>query len=218
MSRRRNKLLLVEGAKDKRVIPYLMEKNGVDWPRGGEPVSIEIIGSNKLAKSDAAAFYKQPELEKLGIILDADSDAEATWRNIAELFGTHVPEFPRDVVVDGFISKPTQENIRFGVWIMPDNRSRGMLETFLHFLVRNEHDQLWQHACDATDKASENFAAPYKPVHVDKARIHTYLAWQDEPGAQLHEAVNYAILDPLSPYCQPFVTWFKTLFDLDAKP
>jgi hypothetical protein len=194
-----------------------MEKNGVVWPRGGEPVNIEIIGSNELAKSDAAAYYKQPELEIFGIILDADSDAEARWLKVTELFGAYVPKFPKEVVVEGFISEPTPEGIRFGAWIMPDNRSRGMLETFLHFLVRNEHVQLWQHACDATDKASSNHSAPYKSVHVDKARIHTYLAWQDEPGCQLHEAVNYAILDPLSPYCQPFVTWFKTLFDLNNK-
>lgn len=216
MSRKSNKLLLVEGAKDKRVIPYLMEKNGISWPRGAEPVNIEMIGSNELAPPDASAYYKQPDLEAIGIILDADTNAEAEWLKVAHLFGAHVPNIPKTCSPLGFVSDLTPDGIRFGAWIMPDNQSRGMLETFLHFLVRSEHQQLWRHACDSADKAKNSYAAPYKSVHIDKARIHTFLAWQDEPGNQLHEAINYAILDPVSPYCQPFVNWFSKLFDLQT--
>ena len=35
------KKLLVEGASEKRVIPELMEKNGVDWPNHQIPVWID---------------------------------------------------------------------------------------------------------------------------------------------------------------------------------
>ena len=217
MSRNSKKLLLVEGEKDKRVVPYLMEKNGIAWTRGLEPVNIKAIGGNELTKADAAAYYKQSELEVLGIILDADSDIDATWKKLTELFGPHVPEFPKEVVVEGFIAKPTADGVTFGAWIMPDNQSRGMLETFLHFLVRAEHKELWQYACEATGRASTRYSAPFKSVQIDKARIHTYLAWQDEPGAQLHEAINYAILDPQLPYSLPFVTWFKRLYGLSSE-
>ena len=208
-ARQIQKLLLVEGAKDRRIFPYLLERNGVPWPKGNEPVSINDIGGNELSTADASVFYKQPELEILGIVLDADLDVDATWIKVTQLFGAHVPKLPEKAMIDGFISELTPEGVRFGAWIMPDNQSRGMLETFLRYLVRIEHEQLWQHACDATDTARLNHSAPYKSVHLDKARIHTFLAWQDEPGAQLHEAINYAILDPVSPYCKPFVTCLK---------
>lgn len=46
----------------------------------------------------------------------------------------------------------------------------------------------------------------------DKARIHSWLAWQREPGKQLHEAVAHRTLDARSPQAGPFVDWFRRLF------
>lgn len=31
--------------------------------------------------------------------------------------------------------------------------------------------------------------APYRQTHRDKAELHTWLAWQDPPGLQVHLAV-----------------------------
>ena len=56
--------------------------------------------------------------------------------------------------------------------------------------------------------------APFLPNHRDKALIHTWLAWQDEPGRQLHDAVKHAMLDPTLPYAAPFLAWFKELYEL----
>ncbi|MEH1784090.1 MAG: DUF3226 domain-containing protein [Nostoc sp.] len=46
------------------------------------------------------------------------------------------------------------------------------------------------------------------------AKIYTWLAWQEEPGRQLHQAIKYGILNPEHPKAQTFVTWFKTLYEL----
>ena len=54
--------------------------------------------------------------------------------------------------------------------------------------------------------------ASFKDVHRRKAEIHTWLAWQDEPGKQLHEAVHHRVLDPEKPESRPFVGWFRRLF------
>ena len=52
----------------------------------------------------------------------------------------------------------------------------------------------------------------FKDVHKTKAVIHTWLAWQDEPGPQLHEAVKHRVLDPKKPESRAFVDWFRRLF------
>jgi hypothetical protein len=96
---------------------------------------------------------------------------------------------------------------------MPDNRLRGMLETFLAYLVPDTSQPLWQQAVKAFEEA-QRLGAPCKVAHTDKAKIHTWLAWQDPPGRQLHNAVMERILDPTSPYARGFVNWFRLLYNI----
>ena len=105
-----------------------------------------------------------------------------------------------------------QDGLRLGVWLMPDNRSSGMLETLLLDLLPSD-DGLLAYSETVCKEAKEK-GAPYKDVHSDKAHIHTWLAWQDEPGAQLHEAVQRRILCPASPKSRPFVKWLRDLFGI----
>ena len=69
--------LLVEGGADKRVIPYLMEANGVEWPRGNEPVMIHDQGSVEeiLSPGVIQAELRSTRLEALGVVVDPDQDA-----------------------------------------------------------------------------------------------------------------------------------------------
>ncbi len=97
--------------------------------------------------------------------------------------------------------------------MMPDNQDRGMLETFLKFLLPNEDEGLWQLTEQACQQAIEN-GAPFKGYHTDKAKIHTWLAWQNPPGRQLHNAIMEQILNPTSPEAAPFVKWFTDLFEV----
>lgn len=55
---------------------------------------------------------------------------------------------------------------------------------------------------------------PWKDVHADKAEMHTWLAWQDPPGLQLHEAVLNQLLDVQAPLAQAFVGWMRRLYEL----
>ena len=100
---------------------------------------------------------------------------------------------------------------RFGVWIMPDNRFHGMLEDLLIRLIPEESGLLYGLARNCVVEAARN-GASFKDVHQTKAEIHTWLAWQDEPGAQLHEAVKHRVLDARKPESRPFVDWFRRLF------
>ena len=214
MPKSQAKKLLVEGEKDKRVFPYLMEANGIDWPKGNEPVDIKPLGSKAVRKADVTGELVATGLRIMGLILDADDDANATWDKVKGWLQALFPDMPENIPPSGFVSSTNAADLKLGVWIMPDNQSHGMLETFLMFLAPTPDDSLVKYAATARDQAKKKWKAPFKDAHADKAKIHTWLAWQDEPGPQLHEAVDRRVLDPTSPHSKPFVTWFRKLFEL----
>lgn len=72
-----SKKLLVEGDTDKRVIPYLMEANGVAWgPRDAPVVFIQPHGGidELLTRRVIENELKASGLEALGILVDANGD------------------------------------------------------------------------------------------------------------------------------------------------
>jgi hypothetical protein len=144
-------------------------------------------------------------------MIDANGDAEARFNQIRARCKSQFPSMPQSLP-DGGLIHTNDDGGKLGVWLMPDNQSHGMLETFLMFLAPAE-DNVVRYAEKAC-RTARRVGAPYKSVHLDKARIHTWLAWQDEPGAQLHQAVKERILDSRSPHAVPFVTWFRDLFEV----
>jgi len=177
-------LLLVEGATEKRAIPELVEANGILWEKSTGKYIVYI--------------------DELGGV---DQKKEVK---------SFIPDLPLDLPPQGLVHNTFKKNekpVKFGVWIMPDNKTEGMLETFLAYLVKDESEALWQYSQQVVSEA-KNQGANYKPTHIDKANIHTWLAWQDEPGNQLHIAVKKKILDPQHPKAQSFINWFKILYSL----
>ena len=202
----------MEGNTDKRVVPYLMEANGVEWPEADPPVFIEPYhGVNEILKPEVIeAEMKASGLEALGVVVDANGDAAARWNQVSTWCGSEFAELPDQIPAEGLeivhFSGP-----RFGVWIMPDNRFTGMLEDFLVRLIPDDSRRLYELAQRCVAEASGN-GAPFRAVHRTKAEIHTWLAWQDEPAPQLHEAVEHQVLRPMRPESRPFVGWFRSLF------
>lgn len=94
---------------------------------------------------------------------------------------------------------------------MPNNQFSGMLEDFLVQLIPAESQNLYELAQNCVAQAKHN-GAPFKDSHRTKADIHTWLSWQDEPGKQLHQAVDHRVLDPGRPESRPFVEWFRNVF------
>lgn len=214
MSQRRTpRVLLVEGSDEFRVVPELLEQNGVDWGRRGEEiVRIEPADgvTNLLKPTFISGWAKASSLEALGLIVDADEDGIARWQQVRSSSLKTFEELPDQLPEEGLVHERA-DGLRFGVYLFPDNRSRGMLETFMTFLVRDEHEPLLTFADECVSDATEH-GAPYRSPHRDKARIHTWLAWQEPPGRQLHEAIKFSLLDPRSPHAAPFVAWFRRLF------
>jgi hypothetical protein len=80
-------------------------------------------------------------------------------------------------------------------------------------MIPEQGEYLWEYAQEVVREA-KNKGATFKESYIDKAEIYTWLAWQNEPGRQIHQAIKYNILNPNNPKVQGFINWFKELYDL----
>jgi hypothetical protein len=209
----KTRLLLVEGDDDKRVIPELIEKNGVVWTQDNPLIpDIHSCGGYSKLLNQIKTRLKESSLSQLGVIIDADDNPLGRWESIKNRCQVSIPNLPNELSEDGLICEVTKD-LKFGVWLMPDNFQGGMLETFLAYMIPNETETLWQFAQSSVQEAI-NRGAKLTEVQYDKANIYTWLAWQDPPGRQLHQAVKETVLDPTHPRAQKFVNWFKDLYEL----
>lgn len=179
------------------------------------PVDVRARGGvNELL--DVASLqleFKSSEAQILGLVFDANDDFAGRWTRVGSICLTEFPSFPEVVPGDGGVIVSNQDGRRLGVWIMPDNRSRGMTETFLQFLVPGSADALLKYAKEVVREARAR-GAPFRQHHLDKAVIHAWLAWQDPPGLAFGSAIVQNCLDSSSPYALPFVNWFRKLYHL----
>jgi hypothetical protein len=215
MSRVASNRMLVEGLEDQFCIIQLM-KHHITWPEDKTqcPVLIETGGSADeiLAKGFLSTKLKSSEVKTLGVVLDADEDCDGRWKHLRARCIELFPSLPTKLPSTGAIVE-NADSKRFGAWIMPDNVARGMLETFLRYLVRDQNQPVFVYAKEAI-AAAKQIGAPYSAVHVDKALIHTWLAWQDPPGEALGRALTRKTLDPHAEAAKPFIKWFVELYQI----
>ena len=210
-----SRVLLVEGKYDRFVIPELMEANGVNWGTRKKTIVFlrDYEGYQNLVDPEVISTELQASgLSALGIMIDADDNPTGRWQSVRNASLKSIPDLPETLPEDGLI-QTTPTGIRFGIWIMPDNKMRGMLETFLIYMIPTDSATLWQFAQAVTQEAKSQ-GAVFTDSHLDKANIYTWLAWQNPPGRQLHQAIMEHILHPNHPNAQKFVIWFKTLYGL----
>ncbi|MDJ0619195.1 MAG: hypothetical protein QNJ63_21050 [Calothrix sp. MO_192.B10] len=135
------KRLIVEGEQDKRVIPYFIEANGIPWGDTKENWIVEIKSSDGdqfINADEISTQLKASELTHLGLLVDADENPSGRWESVRNACLKSIPDFPKELPETGLIH--TTNGIKFGVWIMPDNRMRGMLETFLAYMIPDTSD------------------------------------------------------------------------------
>ncbi len=217
MSRRNPLRLLVEGDEDKRVIPNLVEANGVAWSDTAADAIVLIEAfdgvERLLAPGVIETELKQSGLRALGILIDANGDCENRWNRVRTRCTQAFSDLPSVLPREGLVATNV-DGLRLGVWIMPDNHSSGMIETFLsHLITSPTESAVLELAKQAMDDARDA-GASWKDAHEAKALIHTWLAWQDPPGQQLHLALLQRILNPLSPKSKDFIDWFRKLYQV----
>jgi len=215
----KEKVLLVEGKDEKLVIPELMKANGVDWGLEQSPIVFidDQNGFDNIVKPEVIATELLASgLVAIGIIFDADEKPKKDrWRSVRNicLKIESMPHLPEELPEEGLIVD-TLNGIKFGIWMMPDNKMRGMLETFLADIISEENQEIWEFAKHSVREAKIR-GAKIKSNHIDKANIYTWLAWQEKPAQQIGIAVKKkTIFDPTHPNAQKFVKWFKELYGL----
>ena len=93
---------------------------------------------------------------------------------------------------------------------MPDNQTKGILEDFLRFLVP-AGSRLFDHVTTSVATIPEG-ERRFSQLAEPKALIHTWLAWQEEPGKPMGTAITARYLDPNVAQVDVLVSWLKRLF------
>lgn len=241
MARDAGNVLLVEGRNDAFVFATLCAHHGIQARIEGESnaealgalgqgvgggpsteteegLSAGIIaikneeGLTNLVKAFPTAL-KQSGLQRLGVVVDCDPEKGMCarwqqWSNLARNAGYDV--VPKTPAQQGTILF-REGGPALGLWVMPDNQGEGLLEDFVGFLVP-PGDAMWEWADKCLDQVPP-CPSRFKPSHRAKARIHSWLAWQEEPGTPMGSAITQRYLDAHAAHALRFVAWLRLLFE-----
>jgi hypothetical protein len=205
------RVLIVEGPDDEHVVKHICAQRNL-----GKIDKIDSRGGKENLLDGIGVRIKESNIGSLGIILDADTDLCACWQSIVHRLRKagypHVPDLPDP---GGTVLPPHDELLlpRLGIWLMPNNELPGILEDFLKFLVP-EDDQLLAHA----EMALSNLPMPvrFTELRRPKALIHTWLAWQEEPGKPFGQAISARYLDVSLPSAHIFASWLQRTFFFES--
>ncbi|MDB9314095.1 hypothetical protein PN462_13370 [Spirulina sp. CS-785/01] len=206
-----DKVLLVEGDNDCHVVMALCAAHNVP-----EVFGIYQCGSDigVLKRLNALIVRPNPP-QVIGVLLDADQPSTennslaARWQSIQTKLRHYHYIFPTVPDVNGTIIQSQADEPKLGVWLMPNNQDSGMLENFCAELA---NPTALAFAEDCVQQARLNDITTFKAVHQSKAVIHTYLAWQDEPGYPLGKAITKKSLHPQTEIAERFTNWLIRLF------
>jgi hypothetical protein len=200
--------LLVEGRDDQFVLFSLFEYYQIP------DKSIDVRpqeGIDGVLQTLEAALAAGSPSNILGVLVDADSSPNNRWQAIKDrLTKASYNNIPANLNSAGtIIMQPGKPTV--GVWLMPNNTLPGMLENFVSSLIPDrENDPLW--------KLSENCVQEAIKLSLEipqaKAHIHTYLAWQKEPGSPLGLSITKKYLDPGALPAHQFINWLRQLYNL----
>jgi hypothetical protein len=225
--------LLVEGEDDQHVISNLLHEHDVDnWRLDYQERT--NVGPNKIAISykkgvdplldDLEAELLRPGQECLGIVLDIDSPSddvpgglESRWDSVLDRIrrtGAVLDELEGpEVEGTNFSVRQPERDLKLGIWLMPDNRSGGELEDFLIEMIPDD-DEMLQQARHCLEGVPEEYG--YRVTDETKALVHTWLAWQTDPGKPMGGGVTAEFFDTNTDLAQRFVAWVRRLFPAQA--
>jgi hypothetical protein len=201
------RILLVEGKDDVHVLRALFGRRNL-------PLLSEIKDHEGWAELLEAipVRLKESDVEAVGIILDADTSVASRWDSIRSRLSSAGYAPPRQPDPQGLVLHPPPNTIlpRVGAWLMPNNTVPGKLEDFLRCLVPHS-SALFAYTETAVNGIPENLRL-FKPADQPKALIHTWLAWQSEPGRPLGQSITAGFLEHTVAEVDILVGWLQRLF------
>ena len=206
------RVLFVEGPDDKHVIGHLLMRRGLAEP--SLPQCQPTGGKDGVLKAMKTAIPAGTG-NSLGFVLDANDHPGDRWRAVASRLRSVGVAAPDELPSGGFVGSSSEFGVRVGVWLMPDNRRIGALEDFLQDLI-DASDVLLPHARESTARAKAK-GARFPDMDSKKALVHTWLAWQEEPGRPYGVAIKSRYLRDDSDAAERFVAWFGRVFGLTGE-
>ena len=207
-------VLLVEGNNDFHIVCSLCQHYGVKENFN----IIPHVGVNEAITEFQICLKNPSAYRKIGIIVDADNNIDGRWQQLMSILkkgGKYDCDNP-GLPSSGLILQPKDEfDSTVGVWVMPDNTNKGMIEDFALNMIEPT-DPLLEKAETTLREIEQDGLQRYKDVHRSKAKIHTYLAWQDEPGKPIGQSITTKILNAESNTAKMFTDWLKRLFDVGS--
>lgn len=202
--------LLVEGNDDQHVVWALCKKHNV--PETFDVIDCESV--ENVLKSLEVRLRLADNNSRIGVVMDADTSLKSRWDSFVSIL-KRTGKYDCETLTlpqDGLVLEPIDNTYpKVGIWLMPDNNQNGMLEDFMMALAKPD-DTLMKKSEDVLAGLETEGIQKYKPVHRSKAKIHTYLAWQDVPGRPMGQAITANILNSDSDMAVMFADWLKELF------
>lgn len=174
-------LLLVEGKDEVNFFNALLDDCNIS-----EVQIIEIGGKDKLKLEFPALLNLDgfSEVKSYAIIQDADNDSNATLTSIKSILSRYHQPIPNDC--GEFVAN---NGIQVGIYIVPGNKTEGMLENLCLDTVENNpilkcvnkyfsclEEQLESNVAGEDKKSGKH----YFPRNRAKARMHAFLAGQNK--------------------------------------
>lgn len=201
--------LLVEGSDNAQVVFHFLRRYRLE-----KLINIQDKkGINQLL-DELDVELDRSGLKRLSVIVDVDSDITMRWQSIRDrLYQSGYTSVPLHPEQDGTIIEQVGRP-KVGIWLMPNNKTVGMLEDFITFLVP-PNDVLWPMAENIVEQVVQK-ERRFPATQVQKARLHTWLAWQAEPGKPMGQAITKKYFDTSLPESQRLLIWLRRVFDLES--
>ena len=203
------RILFVEGSDDEHVVKNICGQRGI--PNIDEVKAMGGVSEVLAALSIELRTTRVPG-DKVGAIVDANANLNGRWQTLRQMFeDAGYANVPTRLERGGLVLEPPSGTMlpRAGVWIMPNNSDNGALEDFLLALV-SQPSPLFAHAVASVDAIPP--PQPFSPDDRDKALLHTYLAWQSEPGRPYGTAIAAGFLTHSVPQVDALADWLNRLF------
>ena len=218
----KSKYLFVEGKNDYHLIRNLLYQHGIhsidhEQDKNTETIYIVDMGTKHKLDENLEIYLQYNRIQNVGIILDADQSPASTYQScqgFIEKYGevANWPTLQKEGISTTLI-RSSRPAVSLGIWIMPNNIQTGMLEHFASELIP-ENDNLWPFAKQTISNLPEKrFPVTNDADHTRKAELHTWLAWQKEPGKPMGQAVTFKYLKSDTPTALNFINWINNVFN-----
>ena len=154
-----------------------------------EDIQVELYNGKTSLKTYLKTLKLRPgyiNLESLGITRDADDSATNAFQSVSNSLKNTKFSYPRK------IGEIVGDNPKVSIFILPNQKNRGMLEDLC--LASLDADPILNCVEDYFKCILKQSNKKHKKKDLAKAKIHAWLASQDEPDKRLGEATKSGYL------------------------